>query len=102
MALNIFDGSNWSQYKKLHVYDGSSWRESVAAYIWDGTEWKLFSTGIPVNTALPILSSSNARFNSLNLLEPGNTISTDNGTWDNSPTSYTYKWYKTSDRNLRF
>ena len=94
MAINIFDGSNWNQYKKIHVYDGSSWRQSVAAYIWDGTQWVLFSAGTPVNTILPVLSSSTSRFNSLNTLEPGDNVSVDTGTWDNTPTSYTYKWYK--------
>jgi hypothetical protein len=94
MAINVFDGSDWSQHKKIHIYDGSSWVESVAAYMWDGTEWKLVSTGIPTNNAVPELSSSTSRFNSLSTLEPGDVVSTSNGTWENSPTSYTYKWYK--------
>jgi hypothetical protein len=94
MAINIFDGSSWNQYKKIHVHDGSSWRQSVAAYIWDGTQWKLFSTGVPVNTEVPTLSSSTSLFNSLSTLQPGDVLSTGNGIWENEPTSYTYKWYK--------
>jgi hypothetical protein len=94
MAINIFDGSNWNQYKKIHVHDGSSWRQSVAAYIWDGTQWKLFSTGVPINIEVPTLSSSTSLFNSLSTLQPGDVLSTGNGIWENEPTSYTYKWYK--------
>ncbi len=94
MAIEIFDGSEWNHYKKIHIYDGSSWRESIAAYIWNGTEWKLFSTGVPLNTEVPVLSSSTSRFNSLSTLEPGDILSAGNGVWENEPASYTYKWYK--------
>jgi hypothetical protein len=37
----------------------------------------------PVNTALPVIIGTAA---------VGNTLSTDDGTWTNSPTSYTYQW----------
>ncbi len=94
MPLNIFDGSSWNPFKKINVHDGSNWNVAKAAYVWDGTEWKRFSQGVPTNTVIPALSSSTSRFNSLNTLEPGDVLSTDNGTWENSPTSYAYKWYK--------
>jgi hypothetical protein len=40
----------------------------------------------PVNTTPPALSFS--------LRYEGELVTTDNGTWDNSPTSFTYQWYR--------
>ena len=40
----------------------------------------------PVNTVAPVLSFS--------LRYEGELVTTDNGTWDNSPTSFTYQWYR--------
>ena len=40
----------------------------------------------PVNTVAPALSFS--------LRYEGELVTTDNGTWDNSPTSFTYQWYR--------
>jgi hypothetical protein len=94
MPLNIFDGSSWNPFKKIQIHDGSTWNEAKAAYVWDGTEWKRFSEGIPKNITVPLLSSSTSRSNSLYTLEPNDVLSSDNGTWENSPTSYKYQWYK--------
>ena len=94
MPLNIFDGSSWNPFKKIQIHDGSTWNEAKAAYVWDGSEWKRFSEGIPKNLTVPVLSSSTSRSNSLYTLEPNDVLSTDNGTWENSPTSYKYQWYK--------
>ena len=38
---------------------------------------------VPVNTALPVISGS---------LAHGSALTVSNGTWSNSPTSYTYQW----------
>jgi hypothetical protein len=40
---------------------------------------------IPVNTVAPVISGT---------MVVGQTLTTTNGTWTNSPTSFTYKWYK--------
>ena len=40
----------------------------------------------PVNTVAPVLSFS--------LRYEGELVTTNNGTWDNSPTSFTYQWYR--------
>jgi len=40
----------------------------------------------PVNTVAPVLSYV-YRYE-------GETVTTDDGTWDNSPTSFTYQWYR--------
>ena len=40
----------------------------------------------PVNTVAPALSYGNR--------VEGQLVTTDNGTWDNSPTSFTYQWYR--------
>jgi streptogramin lyase len=42
------------------------------------------ATGVPVNTVLPALSTSSP--------EAGVSLSTSNGTWSNSPTSFSYQW----------
>ena len=39
----------------------------------------------PVNTVAPVISGT---------MVVGQTLTTTNGTWTNSPTSFTYKWYK--------
>ena len=39
----------------------------------------------PVNTVLPVISGT---------LQPGNTLSTTNGSWSGSPTGYTYQWQR--------
>lgn len=41
------------------------------------------STPVPVNTVAPVISGTAA---------VGSTLTTTNGTWTNSPTSYTYQW----------
>jgi hypothetical protein len=41
--------------------------------------------GAPANTALPAISGT---------LRTGSTLSTTNGTWTNTPTSYGYQWYR--------
>jgi len=40
---------------------------------------------IPINTVLPLVSGD---------AEEGSTLTTTNGTWDNSPTSFTYRWLR--------
>jgi hypothetical protein len=40
-------------------------------------------TGVPVNTALPVVSGTTVA---------GSTLTTANGTWTNTPTSYSYNW----------
>jgi hypothetical protein len=40
----------------------------------------------PVNTVAPVLSFT--------LRYEGELVTTNNGTWDNSPTSFTYQWYR--------
>lgn len=41
--------------------------------------------GAPANTGLPIISGTT---------ELGQTLTTTNGTWTNTPTSYSYQWYR--------
>jgi hypothetical protein len=41
---------------------------------------------VPVNTVLPALSFT--------FRYEGETVDTDDGTWNNSPTSFTYQWYR--------
>ena len=41
------------------------------------------SSGVPVNTAVPVISGSTV---------VGDTLTSSTGTWTNSPTSYTYQW----------
>ena len=43
----------------------------------------------PVNTVPPALDTGV----NISIPYPGETITTDNGTWDGPPTSYTYKWF---------
>jgi hypothetical protein len=40
---------------------------------------------VPVNTAIPVVTGTP---------EVGEVLTTDNGTWTNSPTSYTYRWLR--------
>ena len=46
-----------------------------------------------IGATKPIVSISNGSFTSINGLAVGATASVSNGTWSNSPTAYTYKWY---------
>lgn len=46
------------------------------------------SVAAPVNTVAPVISGTAAS---------GNTLSCTTGTWDNSPTSYTYQWQRDGD-----
>lgn len=39
----------------------------------------------PANTVLPVISGTRA---------PGQTLTTTDGTWTNTPTSYSYQWYR--------
>ena len=52
-------------------------------------EWEIITAGppvpAPVNTVAPVISGT---------MVVGQTLTTTNGTWTNSPTSFTYKWYK--------
>jgi hypothetical protein len=41
------------------------------------------AAAVPVNTALPVISGT---------AQVGQTLATTNGTWTNSPTSFTYQW----------
>jgi len=43
--------------------------------------------GAPINTALPSVTGSPVQ---------GQTLTTTNGTWSNTPTSYTYQWFRDS------
>ncbi len=45
-------------------------------------------TGAPGNTVAPAVTSGTGFFSA------GNTLTTTTGTWTNSPTSYTYQWYR--------
>lgn len=47
--------------------------------------------GAPVNTVAPVVSGTTI---------VGNTLSTTNGTWVNSPTSYTYQWQRNGTTNI--
>jgi len=44
------------------------------------------ATPAPVNTVPPVLD--------VKFRVEGETVTTDDGTWDNSPTSFTYQWYR--------
>ena len=46
---------------------------------------KISALPIPVNTVLPLVSGD---------AEEGSTLTTTNGTWDNTPTSFTYRWLR--------
>ena len=52
-------------------------------------EWEIITATppvpAPVNTVAPVISGT---------MVVGQTLTTTNGTWTNSPTSFTYKWYK--------
>ena len=50
-------------------------------------EWEIITAvpPAPVNTVAPVISGT---------MVVGQTLTTTNGTWTNSPTSFTYKWYK--------
>jgi hypothetical protein len=50
-------------------------------------EWETITAvpPAPVNTIAPVISGT---------MVVGQTLTTTNGTWTNSPTSFTYKWYK--------
>lgn len=47
--------------------------------------------GAPVNTVAPVVTGTTI---------VGNTLSTTNGTWVNSPTSYTYQWQRNGTTNI--
>lgn len=48
-----------------------------------GTSGGLTPSNVPVNTAIPVVSGT---------AQVGQTLTTTNGTWTNTPTSYTYQW----------
>src|SRR5205814_2275779 len=67
-------------------------RATVWGYsFWDAQVFGPASGGgsPPVNTALPVVSGTATQ---------GQTLSTSNGSWTNSPTSYSYQW-KSCDTN---
>ena len=90
MPFNIFDGSTWKESKSIKVYDGTSWKDASAVYVYDGLEWKI-SGKLPVNTSIPVITSSTGN---LYNLKPNSILTTSNGTWTENPTSYSYQWYK--------
>jgi hypothetical protein len=50
--------------------------------------WQFYAgTSAPVNSVAPVVSGGTT---------VGSTLTTTNGTWSNSPTGYTYQWYRTS------
>ena len=88
MPLNIFDGSAWKPFKKISIHDGSAWKDSKASYVYDGSQWKKFGAAVPQNTVAPEFTWQN------NNRQAGQYISIGVGTWENSPTSFTYTWQK--------
>lgn len=62
---------------------GSSWPTcSISAYV-TGTTTTLPPPSAPTNTAPPIISGT---------AQQGDTVTTSNGSWTNSPTSFGYQW----------
>jgi hypothetical protein len=51
--------------------------------VWDGTFHTYAPPTAPVSTVAPVISGT---------ATPGSTLTTTNGTWTQSPTSYTYQW----------
>jgi hypothetical protein len=59
-------------------------RARVTGSGWSNTETVTIETlAAPVNTVAPVISGN---------VQVGQTLSTTDGTWDNSPTSYAYQW----------
>lgn len=50
----------------------------------------IYRTAVPANSTLPVISGN---------LRPGQVVSATNGTWSNSPTSYSYQWSRASTSN---
>ena len=66
--------SNWTT--------GATWTSCSLSADVNGTPSSA-TTSAPTNTALPAISGT---------AEQGQTLTTSNGVWSNSPTSYTYRW----------
>jgi hypothetical protein len=80
-AWNI---AQWRQYGVMFEVDeaiGDTDGASPSGDVWSGSA--IAAAPVPANTALPVISGS---------IVVGQTLTTTNGTWTNSPTGYTYQW----------
>ena len=78
----VLTSSEAGQFVRVKVYNTTSTGDGVAYSI------ATSKVNAPYNTALPAITSS---------LRVGNTQSVTTGTWDNTPTSYTYQWQSSID-----
>ena len=78
----VLTSSEASKYVRVRVYNTTSTGDGVAYSI------STSKVGAPYCTAVPVITSS---------LRIGNTQTVTNGTWDNTPTSYTYQWQSSSN-----
>jgi hypothetical protein len=78
----------------IRLQEPDNLQEREFIYIWDGTLRDLRETPVilrapavlyPVNIVAPVISGSTG---------VGDVLTTTNGSWNNSPTSYLYQWYR--------
>lgn len=74
-------GSGATQSTTISYTTGSAPTSVIATF-------RPFSGAAPANTTPPAVTGTATL---------GNTLTTDNGTWTNSPTSYTYQWQRSSN-----
>ena len=88
MGLYVYNGSSWSsQASGFKLYNGSSWTNITRGYVYNGSSWSQFYPEAPAAISNPTISTSSG-------WEAQSTLTAGNGTWTNSPTSYTYQWQR--------
>ena len=87
MPFKIFDGSSWLPSKKIKVSNDAGLQDYKKAFIFNGTAWVQILEK-PKKLTDPTLSYSRGQ----EFYGAGQTVTSTDGTWEGSPTSYKYQW----------